>query len=209
MANDLATLTTKLSTKLRDSGNAVWASTELNDILTWACAQLYPRLARSVRESVTLVNDTDQYALTTVASVSRVDMVDPSTTPVDELVMILSPGTWEWWPTAENAAGGTLFINRGYGDANYHLRVHGYAPYDLSTNYPIDAYVPALLGMAAAEAIRRMMTDRAKFKQWQVYAQEQNISLNEFIGMVNEGDAEAQRLFLGRRTWRKPLPAVK
>jgi hypothetical protein len=205
MANNLATLEPLLETKLRDTTNAVWADTELNNYLTWACARMYPTVAKEVRELVTLVADTDQYTLTTVSDVVRVDMVDAASP--NGLVHHLMGGTWSFWAT--EPIGGTLYVNPDYASAAYKLRVHGYAPYDLATNLPPDRYVQTILAMAAAEAIRVMMNDRAKFKQWDALSQEQNISTNEFVQMVNEGDAEARYLLSQGRTWRRPKPATR
>jgi len=42
MANNLATLNTALATKLRDTGYAVWATGEIDSLLTWAAASLAP-----------------------------------------------------------------------------------------------------------------------------------------------------------------------
>lgn len=206
MANDLSTMETRLETKLRDTTNAVWSDAELNNYLTWACARLYPHVALSVRETVTLVDDTEQYTLTDVSDISRIDLVE-SASPND-LVIHLMGGTWEWWGAAETL-GGTLLVNQDYVSTDYELRVHGYAPYDLVTNLPPDKYVQAILAMAAAEAVRVMMIDRAKYKQWDVIAQSQNISVNEFIQMVNEGDNEARMLQREMKVWRRPKPATR
>ena len=208
MSNNLATLNTALGLKLRDAAGAVWATGERDTLLTWACARLYPRLARTLQETVTLVDDQDSYTLTTVSDISRVDMIDPNSTPANRLVMQMNGGTWEYWGDRETV-GGTLYLNPQFASASYNLRVHGYAPYDLTSHYPPDRFVSAIIGMAAAEAIRRMMTDRAKYKQWDALSQEQNISVNEFIGLVNEGDAEYSRLLGEARTWRRPKPAIR
>lgn len=206
MANDLATLHGFLETKLRDTNNAVWGDDELDNYLTWACARLYPTVAKSIRETVVLVAAQDQYTLTTVSDVTAVDLINADSP--NELVHHLMGGTWAWWPTG-GGAGGTLYLNPDYADTSYSLRVHGYGPYDLVTTLPPDRYVQAILAMAASEAIRSMMTDRAKFKQWDALSQSQNISTNEFIQMVNEGDAEYRFLLSQGFTWRRPKPATR
>lgn len=205
MANNLATLETELALKLRDASHAVWTQAENNDLLTRATARMYPQHAKTVQELVTLVSAQESYTLTTVADVSRVDLIS-STSPYP-LQTNLMGGTWEFWPTPP--VGGSLFLNSSYSDTSYRLRVHGYAPYDLATNLPPDKLVPAILGAAGAEAVRRMMNDRAKFKQWDTISQNQNISVNEFIGMVNEGDTEWRQAMAQSRTWRRPKPATR
>lgn len=206
MANDLATLKGYLETKVRDTANAVWTEAELQNYLTWACARLYPTVAKDVRETVTLVDAQDQYTLTTVSDISSVDLINAASP--NELVSHLMGGTWMWWSSHE-AAGGTLFVNSDYASTAYKLRVHGYAPYDLVTNLPPDRFVPTILAMAAAEAIRVMMNDRAKYKQWDALSQSQNISTNEFTQLVNEGDAEYRTLLSQMKTWRRPKPALR
>lgn len=206
MANDLATLKGYLATKLRDTGHAVWADTELGNYLTWAAARMYPQVAKEVREVVTLVADQDQYTLTTLSDVVRVDIIDADSP--NAVVHHLMGGTWSWWRDTDDL-GGTLYVNPGYASTDYKLRVHGYAPYDLVTNLPSDRYVQIILAMAAAEAVRVMMTDRAKFKQWDASNQSQNVSVNEFTQMVNEGDAEYRYLLSQGFTWRRPKPATR
>ena len=209
MANDLATLKTAIALKLRDSTNAIWSANEFGDLLTWACARLYPRISTPVIEDVALVDSTDHYTLTDVADISRVDIIDPNSSPANQLVMQLNGGTWEWRPTAPNEAGGTLYINPQFASASWKARVIGYAPYDLVTNLPGDRFVQTILGIAAAEAIRRMVTDRAKFKTWATFAQEQNISMTEMIAMVNEGDNDYRQMLGEMKVWRRPKPALR
>lgn len=206
MANNAATMLGFLETKLRDTSNAVWTEAELNNLLTWATARLYPTVAKDAREDVTPVADQDQYTLTDLADVTSVDLVDASSP--NHLVAHLMGGTWKFWSSHEGL-GGTLYINPDYADTAYTFRVHGYAPYDLTTNLPPDRFVPVILATAAAEAVRRMMTDRAKYKQWDALSQSQNISTNEFTQLVNEGDAEYRRLLSESRTWRRPKPATR
>lgn len=207
MANDAATMLGYLETKLRDTANAVWTEAELNLYLKWATARMYPHVAEEVRELVTLVDAQDQYTLTTVSDVVRVDLINAASP--NELVHHLMGGTWSWWPTGGGVLGGTLYLNPDYASTAYKLRVHGYGSYDLTTNLPPDVHVQTILAMAAAEAIRVMMTDRSKFKQWDALAQSQNISVNEFTQMVNEGDAEYQTLMAQHKTWRRPKPALR
>lgn len=202
MANDLATLETALALALRDASHATWTQAENNSLLTWACAGIWPKVAKRNREAVTLVDDDDQYTLTTLAEINRVDVLDAE--GVVERVM--PGGTWEWWGDGETA-GGTLFLNPNYAESGKTLRCHGFGPYDLVTNLPVDRHVPLILAKARAEACRREIARRMNFKNWQSLNQVQNISANELILMVNEADAEAQRLERSLKTWRRPVPA--
>lgn len=202
MANDLAGLTTKLETALRDPSNATWAEAELQDLLTWSCASIWPKVARRIREIVTLADDDDQYTLSTLAEVNRVDLLDED----DLLEQVIPGGAWEFWGDGEGV-GDTLYINPVYAFTGKTLRVHGYGPYDLVTNLPEDRHVPLILAKARVEAARREIARRQASKNWQTLNQVQNISVNELVLMVNEADAEAQRLEASIKTWRRPKPA--
>ena len=202
MANDLGTLNTMLATSLRDPSNDTWDSDELDNLLTWACARIWPKVARRARESVTLVDDQEQYELSDLAEINRVDLLDSD----GNLLRPLAGGTWEFWGDGEEV-GGTLFINRRLADATNSLRVHGWAPYDLNENPPKDRHVQLVLALARAEACRREVARRVNFTDWQAVNQVQNISVNELVLMVNEADSEARLLFQELKTWRRPSPA--
>lgn len=201
MANDLATLKTKLGSALRDDAEAVWDATEKGDLLTWAAASIWPKLSKSTRETVVLADDDDQYTLTSVREVSRVDLLDSD----GAMMMSLPGGSWELWGDTHQDSP-TLFISTRFAKTGWSLRVHGYAPYDLTVTYPPDAFVPLILATARAEALRRMVGDRAKFEQWMAENQTQNVTVNELVLLVNEADAERARLMREIKVWRKPVP---
>ncbi len=205
MANDLATLRTKLATALRDPTFAVWESAELDDLLTWACASLYPRVAIAMSIPIwPVTSDEEDFDLPLgMMEVSRVDLAQVSD---DTLIMPLPGGTWEingdpWSST------GKLFINRGYADPDRYYIVHGYGLYNLSTGLPPDTYIPYILAKARAEAWRRMLGSRARYVQWAKLNQKENVSLNELSGMLNQAESEAERELSRMKTWRKPKPA--
>jgi hypothetical protein len=202
MANDLATLKTRLATQLRDTDYAVWGETELEDLLTDAAAQIWPRVAATVREPVTLVANQSEYTLEDVASISRVDVLDSD----DALQYHLPGGTWEFWADQETI-GGTLYINPSYATSGNTLRVHGYAPYDLATTLPPDRVVPLIQAKARAEAFTRMLSSRAQFENWQSLNQKESISINELGQMIAQALSDADRLEASLKTWRRPVPA--
>lgn len=202
MANDLATLKTRLAIQLRDSTNDVWTAAELGELLTDAAAQLWPRLAKPVREEEALTTGTSEYTLTTVAEISRVDLLDAD----DALLYALPGGTWEFWGDQETV-GGTLFINSIYATTGNSLRVHGYAPYDLVTTLPPNRFVGLIQASARLEALLRMIPKRASFEKWMTLNQKENVSVNELVGMVASARAEVERLLPQAKTWRRPIPA--
>lgn len=199
----LADLTDKLETALTDTSNAVWSATELNDILTVACARIARDRQRVVRDSVTLVNNQETYVLTNVYYVQRVDLLDSD----GNFVMKLPNGTWEVWGD-QATAGQTLFINRRYANSNYSLRVHGYAPYDLVTNTPTanTTLEGAILAMGRVEALRRIEHERSRYQQWANTNPRGDTSVNELLNMIREAQAEANALRGEIRLIVRPLP---
>lgn len=198
MANDLATLRGQLRLKLRDTdaANYTWTDAELNDILTQRAASLYPRVVTNLSTDITATVDEDTYALpATFRNVWRVDVLNA----VGQMQQMMPDGTWE-------VRGSNLFLNRTYSLEATVFRVFGYGVYDLVTTLPEDRFVPLILAQAASEALRRMIPNRAQFKKWLVRNQEQNVSVNELIQMVNESDAEAEKLYQRAWTWKKPVP---
>lgn len=206
MSNDLATLTTKLSTALKDTTNAVWSSAELNDILTWSLAELFPHISRPLdptSETVTLVADTYFYSLPAgLLTLSRVDWVD---TDSNELGPLAS-GSWE--VVGDPLMGtGKLHVAPTIVDQGGTLRLNGYGRFDLSNNLIPDDFVRLLLAIARAEAYRRLAADREQFKVWLQRNQTANVTINELVLLINEADAEAERIRRRVRVWQKPVPA--
>lgn len=207
MPNDLATLNAKLVTQLRDTGSTlVWASTEKDDLLTWAMASLWPRFSRPLDPAVAtvaLVADTYFYALPAgVRAVSRVDYIDASGNE-------FGPLHGKSWEIAGDAFYGTgkLHVAPAIVAQGGTLRLNGYGIYDGTTNLIPDILVPLVLATARAEAYRRVAGNRAKFEEWLTVNQVQNVSVNELTQLVNEADNEMQRLKAQLpRTWQKPVP---
>ena len=208
MANNLATLNTKLATQLRDAAYGTWTTGEMDDLLTWSTAGLYPRLARPIdpkaaagASEITMVTSTYFYALPTgILEAFRLDRVGADATEY-------GPVSGAAWEITGDIHGGTakvhvspqLIVN---GDK---LRVNGYGRYELVTNLPPDDYVPLILAIARAEAYRRVTADRERFKVWLARNQTQNVTINELLQFVNDADAEAIRLWRKVRTLRRPV----
>ena len=200
MANNLATLSSKLATQLDDTDHETWNSTEKDDLVTWAVAKLYPRYARGLdpeSATITLVDDDFFYALPTgVVEVSRVDRV---TEDGDEAGVLID-GAWA-------TTGGKLRVAPVVVEAGGTLRLHGYGVYDTTTNLIPDALVPLVLAMARSEAYRRVAGQRARFLQWQASSHQQDTTVNELLALTQESRSETQLLKqeLGR-TQRRPVP---
>lgn len=203
MPNTLDTLTLQLSTALRDVDNVTWTEEELQTLLITSCARTYPRVAQRMRESVTLVENQDQYELTQVGEIDRVDIIDEA----GLRLQTLPDGTWEFWGDGESV-GGTLYMNPDFAVTGRTLRVHGWAPYDLLDGglNPPDRIAPWVLAIARAEAGRREIGRRMNSTNWQALNQVQNVSVNELTQMVNEADNESRQLRMTLRTFRRPRP---
>jgi hypothetical protein len=188
-----------LEIALSDESNEIWTTTELDTILSYALAMANQVRQRAVRDTIALVDDQDSYTLTNVVSITRVDLLDED----NKLVRVLPNGSWEVWGD-NSTTGQTLYINPIYARTPYQLRVHGYGPYDYTTNTPDTTMQTAIVALARAEALRRLATDRARFRQWAQSNPRGDVSTNELIQSVNEADAEAQRILRSIKLIKRP-----
>lgn len=205
MPNNLVTLNGKLATALRDASYATWATGEIDDLLTYGLAALFPHLSREIAPSsatVTLVAGTYFYNLPTgVMTVSRVDWVDTDSNEMGPI----GGGSWEVVGSPILGTG-QIHVSPVIADQGGTLRLVSYGRFDLTTNLIPDDYVAYLLAVARAEAYRRMAGSRARFEAWQAQNQKQNVTVNELILLINEADAEAERYRRQIRIWHKPVP---
>lgn len=209
MANDLTTLNGHLDTMLRESTtDNTWTSTEKNNVLGWVMAQLEDKFVRPLDPTasgnqITLVAETYYYSLPTgCIHVSRVDYA----TSDGKLRGPLGDGSWEVVGDVK-AGTGKLHVAPVYVNGGDELWINGYGKYDLTTNLPLDSMVPLILAMARAELYRRLASDRQLFKTWLARNQDQNVSINELLQMINEADNEVQRLLVQTpRSWKMPVP---
>src|SRR3972149_2376521 len=178
-----------LETSLRDTTNIVWGASEIDAILGWALEETNRARPRVVKDVIALIEDTDTYTLTNVYTVFRVDLLDAES----KVIMTLPSGSWEVW--GDNASiGQTLYINPNYARDTYKLRVHGYGPYDYTTNTPPLQVQQAILALGRAEAYRRVAGERARFEQYATGNPRSDVSVNELLGQINDAEAEAKRL---------------
>lgn len=208
MANDLTTMRERLRQQLSDVNDDTWDAGEKDDLLLWAMRRMNYKVPRpldpnATAQVISLVTDTYFYSIdSTIRNVERVALYDDQGD---------YNGTITAWEVSGDILKGTGQIHiapalvEGWVGGEVHLYASG--NYDYVTNLVPDDYVAALLALSRSEALRRLITDRARFKQWQVANQVQNISVNELIQMVNEADraaAEEQALL---KQWQKPVTA--
>lgn len=205
--NDLADLNSKLATALRDTAYETWATGEVDAIVIMAVDQLWPRFSRPLdaeSTTITLADDDLYYSLPSgVVAVSRIDLID-----ADGSNMGPVPGR-SWELTGDPLSGtAKLHISGTFARTGYTLELHGYGKYDTSSNLIPSDFAPLVLARARAEALRRIAANRERFKAWLARNQTQNVTVNELLEMINEADAEANRLTAQTpRTWQKPVSA--
>lgn len=208
MPNNLATLSSKLAQALADTDHEAWNSTEKDDLVTWAVADLYPRFAVGAdpeTSTITLAAEDYFYALPTgVVEVTSLDAVDADGQEIGRVGM----GAWsvvgDEWGTQK------LRVAPFIADGNVAgtLRVHGWKRYDTTTNLIPDHLVPLVLAIARAEAYRRIAGQRSRFEQWQAASHEQDVTVNELLTLTQEAQADAERLRATlKRSVRRPVPA--
>lgn len=205
--NTLATLQWDLATALRDTAFKVWTSQEMANILTQAAAGAWPHLSRELDPSlagqqITLVSGTYFYALPAgMISLSRVDYIDGNGNEMGPL----KPGSW--FTEGDLLAGAKLHVSPGVVLSGGTLRLLGYARYDLATNLVPDDYVPLLLAMAREQAYRRALGNRSQTTVFLANAQQQNITVNEIVLLLNDAKQEVQLERNRVRKWQRPVPA--
>ncbi len=206
LSNNLAGLNAFLATALRDTAYGTWTTGEMDNLVTWSVARLWPRFSRPIQPglaTIALTDGTYYYTLPSpVLAVSRIDLLDSSGND-------MGPISGRAWEITGDIMGGTAQVHIApyIAASTGTLKLHGYARYDTTANLIPDDYVPLVLARARAEAYRRVLADRARFKTWLSRNQTQNVSVNELVLEINEADAEALRLQRELRTWQKPVPA--
>jgi len=212
MANALEDMRARLRTQLADTDDDVWDAGEKDDLLTWAVRRLNQRVNRpldpdAAAQKITLVADTYFYAIDAgITHVNRIDMIDTASNEMGEIL---------GWEVTGSLVSGTakLHVSPRIVDQLGTLRILGYGRYTLPATAASQAlaipddYVTLVLALARGEALRRMVSNRAQFRQWQVHNQVENISVNELIQMVNEADVQAEDEWAGIKVWQVPVEA--
>lgn len=208
MTNTLTTMRERLRQQLSDVDDATWDAGEKDDLLDWAVRRLNYKVPRPIDPTdataeITLVADTYWYSIdSSIVNVERVTILDADG---DEMGRITA------WETTGDIVSGTGKIHIAPSIVEIWVggtaRIYGTGRYDLSTYLVPDEYVPAVLAVARAEALSRLVSDRARFKQWQVANQVQNISVNELIQMVNQAEVRAAEETALLKRWQMPVTA--
>ena len=203
----------RLRSQLYDVEDETWSAGEKDDVLLWSVRKLNKRLNRpldpeATAQNITLVTDTYFYAIdSTITSVVRVDLYNSSGDALGPLEagwetvgdLVTGNGKLHLSPTTVEATVGGSVRMTAYG--RYELLTQASS----QTSANPDDYITLVLSTARAEAYRRLVSDRARFRQWQTNNQVQNISVNELIQMVTDADRQAEDEWAYLKRWQKPV----
>ena len=211
MGNDLETMRQRLRDALFDVNDETWNAGEKDDILVMAVRRLSRRLPRPLdptvaAQTITLVDDDFFYAIDSgIANVEKVFYINEQSDRVGymesgwEVVGDILTGNAQLHvsPVTVNL-GGTLQIT---GTGRYTLVTQSAS----QTAAIPDDYVPLVLAWARTECYRRLVSDRARFRQWQNSNQVQNVSINELLQMIADADSQADDEWATVKRWQKPV----
>ena len=211
MANDLETMRQRLRDVLYDVDDETWNAGEKDDILGVAVLPLSQRLPRPLdptvaAQTVTLVTLTYFYAIDSgISNIEKVFYINSDS----DRIGYLEAG---WEVTGDITAGtAKLHVAPKVVERLGTLQITGTGRYTLVTKAASqtaaipDDYIPVVLAYSRAESYRRLLSDRARFYQWQNTNQVQNVSLNELIQMVNEADRQADDEWVSIKRWQQPV----
>lgn len=211
MANDLETMRARLRDALFDVNDETWNAGEKDDILDMSVRRLSRRLPRpldptAAAQTITLVADTYFYAID--AGISNVERVFYINSNADRVGYMESG----WEVVGDITTGnGQIHISPATVVAGAKLQLSGVGRYTVTTQTASqtaaipDDYVPLVLAWARAECYRRLVSDRARFRQWQTSNQVQNISINELLQMIADADSQADDEWAAVKRWQKPV----
>jgi hypothetical protein len=215
MADDLETMRQRLRDALFDVEDETWNAGEKDDLLKMAVRRLSRRLPRPngpEDDSITLVSGTYYYDIpATLSSVNKVFYLNTN----DDRVGYLLSG-WEVQGDIE-AGYGKLHVSPTTVEQGGTLTLHGYGRYTLNTRAEEEAldgdpstnilsdHVPLVLAWAQEAAWRRLLSDRARFRQWQNANQVQNVSINELVQMIGDASRQADEEWTLLKRWQTPV----
>lgn len=208
MANR-ADLRTQISRELRDPDNKSWSEQEINDLINAginAVSDLSP-LERREDITYTFPYTTAEGAWGKIKEVTpttdfynifRVEILDKDSKLFETIDANNGQGSstgWEFWngkillpenyyyPTEKATVDGETY-------EQVKIRVFGYARHDMLFNDVTESTCSEqeLVGVrsyAVAEAMTRLMVDRANFQQWQVVSGATNVSITELSVLSN------------------------
>lgn len=176
---------------LVSDADTTWGSTALRN--TWlqkAIARLWPEVGRLTRESVTSVADQQDYSLTTVYDIERIEIMDE----VDPGLMASRVRSWQHY-LDENADPPTNRLLLPAMTAGLSLRVIGYAPYLIPASDGASCDIPPrlewlVLAGARVEAFRWKMTRFANFEQFANENRANSLTPADLVELLRNANVE-------------------
>ena len=215
---------TQIQRELRDPNGNAWGDDELNDLINSGINAVSDLSPREIREDITY---TFPYTIaqgafgkikevtptSTFFNIFRVEILNSNSQLHTNLPASVSEGSstgWEWF-------GGKILIPEnmfypsevvsvsGSPTERIKIRVYGYGRHtmllaDGTVTTLTDQEQQAVRVYAVAEALSRLMTDRANFQQWQIASGSNDISISELAVLAN---AARQRWYAERGRLRK------
>lgn len=202
----------RLRDVLFDTEDETWNAGEKDDIVGMAVRRLSRRMPRPISTD-------DTNAAITLVTATYYYSIDSQYTQVDAVAYENSDSDWigymqaGWEVEGDLWAGtGKLHVSPTTVEQLGTLYIRGKGRYTLPNDADVDQtaailddHVPVVLAWARTEAYRRMLSDRARFRQWQNANQTQNVSINELVQMVADADRQADDEWLQLRQWQRPV----
>lgn len=202
----LADLRTKLALDLRDTGNDTFTTAELDDLINEGIdvvGGFYPR--EVVTTAGTVSSGVFTYDLSAFTNIYRVDLYTSDGVFRTTIPHGIGDGPNSGWETHA----GVLYIPPSWtyseGDT---VRVFGYAAYTqlsastATTDLNTQATAVALL-YAQAEAMQRLVFDRAKFQQWVADSNNTDVNGLTMAQLADQASARFERRKAALRKIRK------
>lgn len=219
-----ADIRTQIQRELRDPNGNSWSDAELNDLINSGINAVSDLSPREIREDITY---TFPYTIAQGAfgkikevtptssffNIFRVEILNSSSqlhTTLPPSANEGSSGGWEWFNgkilIPENYFYPSITVSVGGNPTEQiKLRVFGYGRHpflsdDVTATTMSEQEQQAVRVYAVAEALSRLMTDRANFQQWQIASGSSDMTISELAVLANSA---RQRWFGERGRLRK------
>lgn len=179
-----------------DTDNSFGTTDQRNAYLQEAFRRLWPRMARLRRETVTTVTNQQDYTLTTLYEIERIEILDKNTPT------LISDRVRSWQLFVEEAADPpTIRLLLPNVEGGRTLRCIGYAPYIMPANGAATCDLPPMLehvvlAGARAEAYRAKLNSFANFERHQNENRANALSVADFVELLARAEREFARLIV-------------